>query len=305
MDMSFYCQLCNKGFSYKKNYVRHNKQYHDEEGSLLKCNTCLKHFYRVDKLKEHLKNCFNADDKEYDKLECGQCSKHFSRIDSLKRHSQMCSRKEADLVKEMIEETEQYNEQYLMGKMVYEILNKDGRIKEQALSPEKKEALKIYIRDSPLNISNDVNLNMWQSQLMNYFDTPTDRHVIWIVGKNGGEGKTYFQKFILKFYGIRRVIITDLNSKSKNINYLISTQSTTCKDIFLFNINRTINDCDIAYNTLESIKDGFLTSSKYHSQTIKLKTPNIVMVFSNSFPDEKQLSHDRWIIHEIKDGQII
>ena len=134
---------------------------------------------------------------------------------------------------------------------------------------------------------------------MNHNDNPTDRHVIWVVGKNDGEGKTYFQKFI------RRVIITDLNTKSKNINYLISTQSTTCKDIFLFNINRTINDCDIAYNTLESIKDGFLTSSKYHSQTIKLKTPNIVMVFSNSFPDQKQLSHDRWIIHEIKDGQII
>ena len=91
---------------------------------------------------------------------------------------------------------------------------------------------------------------------------------------------------------------------SKNINYLISTQSTTCKDIFLFNINRTVNDNDIAYNTLESIKDGFLTSSKYLSKTIKLKTPNIVMVFSNSFPDREQLSRDRWIILEIKDGQI-
>ena len=70
-------------------------------------------------------------------------------------------------MKELIEETEQYNERYLMGKMIYEILNKDGRIKEEALSAGKREALKIYIHDSPLNISNDVKLNMWQSQLMN------------------------------------------------------------------------------------------------------------------------------------------
>ena len=88
--MSFYCQLCNQGFSYKNNYVRHNKQYHDEEGPSLKCDTCLKHFYRSDKLKEHSKNCFNVDDvEEYDKLKCGQCGKHYSRIDNLKRHSQM------------------------------------------------------------------------------------------------------------------------------------------------------------------------------------------------------------------------
>ena len=34
----------------------------------------------------------------------------------------------------MIEETEQYNEQYLKGKIIYEILNKDKRIKKEGLS---------------------------------------------------------------------------------------------------------------------------------------------------------------------------
>ena len=57
------------------------------------------------------------------------------------------------------------------------------------------------------------------------------------------------------------------------------------------------------YRILEDIKDGQATASKYDNDNIRFKTPNILMVFSNCYPNTKKLSKDRWIIyHANKDG---
>ena len=37
---------------------------------------------------------------------------------------------------------------------------------------------------------------------------------------------------------------------------------------------------------------------EYDNQRINFKTPNFVMVFSNSWPNRKHLSKDRWQIYE-------
>ena len=60
-------------------------------------------------------------------------------------------------------------------------------------------------------------------------------------------------------------------------------------DIFLFNIPKSVDtSTEINYEMLESIKDGKLFSSKYDSQRVRVKTPNIVMVFSNNHSNEKK-----------------
>ena len=46
------------------------------------------------------------------------------------------------------------------------------------------------------------------------------------------------------------------------------------------------------------------TTSKYQSQHIRFKTPNIVIVFSNTLPNISQLSRDRWSVYNIKDNDI-
>ena len=53
------------------------------------------------------------------------------------------------------------------------------------------------------------------------------------------------------------------------------------------------------YPVLEAIKDGTAINGKYHSVVLRLKTPNIVIVFSNDDPDVMQLSRDRWQIFNI------
>ena len=51
---------------------------------------------------------------------------------------------------------------------------------------------------------------------------------------------------------------------------------------------------------LESLKDGKIYSSKYNSQTVKVKTPIIVIVFSNNHCNENELAKDRWKIFTIE-----
>ena len=51
------------------------------------------------------------------------------------------------------------------------------------------------------------------------------------------------------------------------------------------------------------IKDGQATTSKYDNDNIRFKTPNIVMIFSNKYPNLKKLTNDRWLVlHPNNDG---
>ena len=70
-------------------------------------------------------------------------------------------------------------------------------------------------------------------------------------------------------------------------------------DIFLFNDARSDRDNHVNYTVLEYLKDGCATASKYGSQVIKFKTPNIVFVFSNRSAVRSQLSKDRWLEYRI------
>lgn len=51
-----------------------------------------------------------------------------------------------------------------------------------------------------------------------------------------------------------------------------------------------------SYKVLESIKCGVGISGKYNSAELFFKTPNILIVFSNTDPDKSSLSMDRWRI---------
>ena len=56
---------------------------------------------------------------------------------------------------------------------------------------------------------------------------------------------------------------------------------------------------------LEALKDGDAFAEKYDSQKLKIKTPNVVMVFSNHFPETKELAIDRWKVFTIEDNILV
>ena len=55
---------------------------------------------------------------------------------------------------------------------------------------------------------------------------------------------------------------------------------------------------------LEGIKDGKLFTSKYDSQRLKIRVPNVVMVFSNDEPNTTKLAKDRWKLFSIESHQL-
>ena len=105
------------------------------------------------------------------------------------------------------------------------------------------------------------------------------------------------QRYIEAFYGLRSVFCADLRIKHANMCNILKKRTLASLDIFLFNDARSVIGGDIEmYRVLEDIKDGQATTSKYNHDNIRFKVLNVVMVFSNGYPDTKKLSRDRWLI---------
>ena len=148
--------------------------------------------------------------------------------------------------------------------------------------------------DDEYDLYKDTVLYPWQEELMKHMN-PTYRQVIWVVGEKTNEGKNYFQKNIKVMYGTCRVISgINLKTGSKHICQSLRKYPLATADIFLFNLEKSKkNFKNVNYEMLEALKDGDAFAEKYDSQKLKIKTPNVVMVFSNHFPETKELAIDR------------
>ena len=88
-----------------------------------------------------------------------------------------------------------YLEKIELGRKVSIIIEEDG-ICEESLSKEHYEALQLYRKRMPrFDVTTSV-LRPWQQQALELVETLTDRKIIWIYGKNGNEGKSWFQSYI-------------------------------------------------------------------------------------------------------------
>ena len=70
-------------------------------------------------------------------------------------------------------------------------------------------------------------------------------------------------------------------------------------EIFLFNHQRCLQSDDCCYSLFEMIKDGYASAPKFHGSLLRIKTPNLVIVFSNRNPHMLSLSKDRWKVYII------
>ena len=98
----------------------------------------------------------------------------------------------------------------------------------ESLGKIDKEAFDTYRKYLKFDIS-DFILRKWQEDAMKFFDSPTERQVIWITDTLGGKGKTFFQKYVVGYFGQCRAARLDLRVKHANAyNVLkkLSQQST-------------------------------------------------------------------------------
>ena len=210
-----------------------------------------------------------------------------------------------ELRKHLIKVENEYQEKLELGKEIYEMLG-EGVVSYQALTRDMKEAVDLYIENqADFRDVGNVELKPWQNELMKYIE-PHDREIIWVVGKDGNEGKSWFQKYVKSVFGTRKVVSgIDIKTNSASIFQALRKCPIVTADIFLFNVGKSKNKFDqINYDALEKMKDGEAFASKYDSQQLKIRVPNVVMVFSNSPPDVKELAKVRFKVFNINNNQL-
>ena len=162
--------------------------------------------------------------------------------------------------------------------------------------------LDMYMKQRENIDIDNVILRLWQTSLLEYMK-PSYREVIWVIGKKGDEGKSWFQEFLESKFGWHRVVCSmDINMRKGNICQVLRKRSLISTNMFLFDVARGATFEDVNYDVLEKIKNGRIVADKYNTAELKFQTPNIVIVFSN---DIGKLSIDRWKIFKIKGEDLI
>ena len=260
------------------------------------CNVCFKAM-RGDHLKRHMKRHEEKTGHEdnvvtsrlYDgETENGENGQKIS----------CSSEKFIGLEKKVIGLNREFNRKIELGRNLKLIVDKYG-FNENIFESDMKEALQTYkLHGKNMNIE-DIEWRGWQRDLRQYLDKPCDRKVIWVVGKEGNEGKSFFQSNIREEFGYSRVCTLELSENSRNSFHIMGKICSTNTDIFLFNVARGEHLDREHYKILEYIKDGATVDGKYNCQKLYFKKPNVLIVFSNKEPNQNMLSRDRWIILKI------
>ena len=223
------------------------------------------------------------------------------RHDHMQRH---IDNKHNELEKPGVEEkllsdNELYFKNVEIGKFVFDMIS-SGKIEQESLSRENAYAFDLYNKMRPILNIDSVKLRLWQEQVLQLLEEPTSRQVIWVKGIRGNEGKSWLQSYVQSAFGFTRTVRLDMRSKANDIYLTLSKRPLATTDLFLFNDPRSApSDSIPCYSVLEAIKDGTAINGKYHSEVVRFKAPNIVIVFSNNNPDVHQLSKDRWLIFSI------
>ena len=228
-----------------------------------------------------------------------------STSDPRKRLNEESESNTEELRKQLTMLGNEYQRKLTLGKDIYKMIG-EGIAPYQALPNDMKDALDTYMehQEDFTDVGN-VELKPWQNELMKYIE-PHDREIIWVVGKDGNEGKSWFQKYVKSVFGTRRVVSgIDIKANNASIFQALRKCPIVTADIFLFNIGKSMNKFDqINYDALEKMKDGEAFASKYNSQQLKIRVPNVVMVFSNSPPDFKELAKVRFRVFNINNNQL-
>ena len=151
-----------------------------------------------------------------------------------------------------------------------------------------------YIFGFPKPLKTLTKLYTWQKKIEDLFMTePDDRSVNWYWESEGNVGKSAFCRYMAIRHNVC-VIQGGKLSDIMNIIYNLDMDTTT---MIIIDIPRN-NKSNVSYSSIECIKNGMITNTKYETG-FKVFNPPHVVVFSNFEPDEDKLSSDRWVINHI------
>ena len=212
--------------------------------------------------------------------------------------------KDTNLKFELQRDDEVYQKNVDIGEQI-SILLESENIREKSLSKQNKFCLDLFRAQRPTTDVKNAELRLWQDQLLDIIEDNQmdDRKIIWVIGREGNEGKSWFQSYLQSLYGSNRAARFDITNKTADLLHIMSRCALATTDIFLFNHQRCVPSEDCCYSLLEMIKDGYASAPKFHGSLLRFKKPNLIIVFSNRDPRIRSLSYDRWKICLItKDG---
>lgn len=117
-------------------------------------------------------------------------------------------------------------------------------------------------------------------------EEPNDREIMFVVDTVGNKGKTWYAK-----HYCRKVDTAFLLEPSKKADMAYALPSNVTH--LFVNLTRSqAETSEYLYSFLESVKDGVIFSSKYHSEMKHISNCHVI-VMMNTNPMEHLLSTDR------------
>ena len=262
----------------------------------IRCRICSKNI-RSDNMKLHTH--VKVQVSKYTMKICPTCNKtmvYSNLVRHMRTHANVSHSKLIDAIKA---DQEKNKEEFENGVFIKEYIKRE-KIDPAILRREHQKVLKANSHSPPF----DVVLKTWQERILKLIK-PSERDIVWIIGKSGNEGKSWFQRHLKNIYGSSRVFQANIKKNSDGILHALSKRIVSLIDLFLFNVPRSFNMNEFPYEMLEEIKDGNAVSTKYDSSIFALNIPNIVLVFSNEAPDKNKMSEDRWNVYSVGGEQLL
>lgn len=147
------------------------------------------------------------------------------------------------------------------------------------------------------------NLYPWQTQLLGLIEDQrnNNRQVLVLFDSKGGIGKSVFIKKLL--YDNRKTAF-HLPIFGTGAQLCSALASTRGKDLYLLDLPRTQQLTAEMAATLESLRNGLVSSPYFGKATTLLINPPTVLLMCNTLPELKHLSIDRWLIYQPRYGDI-
>jgi hypothetical protein len=140
------------------------------------------------------------------------------------------------------------------------------------------------------------NLYPWQAAIrdMCVLTKPDPRKVYWYWEPIGNIGKSDFIRYMI----VKHDVLACSGGKYADIMNLIFKQDMDKTNTVFFDIPRA-NKGHISYSALESIKNGWISNTKYETGTKVFNKPHVI-IFANFPPENPELlSADKWVITEL------
>lgn len=141
----------------------------------------------------------------------------------------------------------------------------------------------------------------WQQSLIDITKEYDDRTIHIVIDHNGNTGKSSLCKMMWQLKIGQP--IPPMQTAEDIVQFV---KSLPINKLYLIDMPRAMKKNKLygLYSGIETIKNGMLYDKRYKGQFEYIDEPNII-VFTNSPPKMKYLSHDRWNLWTVKDKHLV